>query len=63
VRVRAVVQSKSRLGSFRGFLRTTVPVKSAKLVVATAAGKTLSYAEVVASGKSLLYVSPSCFPD
>jgi hypothetical protein len=63
VRVRAVVESKSRLSSYRGFLRTTVPVKSAKLVVATAAGKTLSYAEVLESGKSRLYVAPSCFPD
>ena len=63
VRVRAVVRSKTTLSSFRGFLRTTVPVKSAKLVVATPGGKALSYAEVFESGKSRLFVSPSCFPD
>jgi hypothetical protein len=63
VRVRAVVQSKSELKSYRGFLRTTVPVKSASLVVATEAGKTLSYAEVLESGKSRLFVAPTCFPD
>ncbi len=63
VRVRAVVAAKSPLTTYRGFLRTTVPVKSAKLVVATPGGKTLSYAEVFESGKSRIFVSPSCFPD
>lgn len=63
VRVRAVLQTKTALSSYRGFLRTTVPVKSAKLVVATQAGKTLSYAEVFESGKSRLFVAPSCLPD
>ncbi len=63
VRVRAVVRSKTKLSSFRGFLRTTEPVRSAKLVVATPSGKTLAYAEVLESGKSRLYVAPSCFPD
>jgi hypothetical protein len=63
VRVRAVVRSRTELASYRGFLRTTVPVKSAVVVVATQAGKTLSYAEVLESGKSRLYVAPSCFPD
>jgi hypothetical protein len=57
------VRSKTELSTFRGFLRTTVPVKSAQLVVATPAGKTLSYAEVFESGKSRLFVSPGCFPD
>jgi hypothetical protein len=63
VRVRAVVESRARLRTFRGFLRTNVPVRSAKLVVATSAGRTLSYAEVFESGKSLLYTAPGCFPD
>ncbi len=63
MRVRAVLQSKAELKSYRGFLRTTVPVKSASLVVATEAGKTLSYAEVLESGKSRLFVAPTCFPD
>jgi hypothetical protein len=63
VRVRAVLDSKATLSSYRGFLRTTVPVKSAKLVIATTAGKTLAYAEVFESGKSRLFVAPRCTPD
>jgi hypothetical protein len=63
VRVRAVVESATKLASFRGYLRTTVPVKSAKLVVATPAGKTLAYAQVFSSGESLLYVAKGCFPE
>jgi hypothetical protein len=63
IRVRAVVQSTARLGSYRGFLRTTVPVESGTVVIATSAGKPLSYAEVSASGKSRLLVAPSCSPD
>jgi hypothetical protein len=63
VRVRAVVRSKTKLSSFRGFLRTTEPVRSAKLVVAMPSGKTLAYAEILESGKSRLFVAPSCFPD
>ena len=63
IRVRATVQSTARLGSYRGFLRTTVPVESAKVVVATTAGKPLSYAEVSESGESRLFVAPRCTPD
>jgi hypothetical protein len=63
IRVRAVLRSTASLGSYRGFLRTTVPVESAKLVIATTAGKTLSYAEVFESGKSRLFVAPGCTPD
>jgi hypothetical protein len=63
VRVRAVLSSKAKLSSYRGFLRTTVPVTSAKLAIATTAGKTLAYAEVSESGKSRLFVAPSCSPD
>jgi hypothetical protein len=63
VRVRAVVESATKLASFRGYLRTTVPVKSAKLVVATPTGKTLAYAQVFESGESLLYVAKGCFPE
>jgi hypothetical protein len=63
IRVRAVLQSKATLSSYRGFLRTTVPVKSAKLVIGTTAGKTLAYAEVFESGKAQLFVAPRCSPD
>jgi hypothetical protein len=63
IRVRASLQSTARLGSYRGFLRTTTPVESAKVVIATSAGKPLSYAEVSESGESRLFVAPGCTPD
>lgn len=63
VRVRAVLESPSGLKSFRGFLRTTVPVRSATLAVQTQAGKRLAYAQVLQSGESLLFTAPSCLPD
>ncbi len=63
VRIRAILESKASLKSYRGFIRTTVPVKSASLAVRTEAGKPLVYAQVLESGKSLLFTSPGCFPD
>jgi hypothetical protein len=63
VRVRAVLGSQTALRSFRGFLRTTVPVREASLAVRTQSGKPLVYAQVFQSGKSLLFTSPTCFPD
>ena len=63
VRVRAVLGSPAPLKTFRTVLRTTVPVQSAELVAATESGKRLVDAQVFQSGKSLLYTSPSCFPD
>ena len=46
-----------------GFLRTTVPVAAASLAVQTESGKRLIFAQVLASGDSLVYTSPDCFPD
>jgi hypothetical protein len=63
IRVQATLRSTARFGSYRGFLRTTVPVESAKIVVATSAGKPLSYAEVSKSGESRLFVARGCTPD
>jgi len=63
VRIRAVVGSAARLSSFRSVLRTTVPVREATLVARTQSGRPLVYAQVLQSGKSLLYTSPTCFPD
>jgi hypothetical protein len=63
VRVRAVVASRTVLRTFHGFLRTTVPVKSAMLAARTESGKPLAYAEVFESGKTLLFTAPTCFPD
>jgi hypothetical protein len=63
LRVRAVLASPSRLSSYRGYLRTTTPVRSAELAARTESGKRLVYAQVFESGKSLQFTSPSCFPD
>ena len=63
VRLRAVVESRASLKSFRGFVRTTIAVKTASLAVRTESGRALAYAEVSDSGKSLLYTAPSCSPD
>ena len=63
VRVRAELGSSSSLTGFRGFLRTTAPVKRASLVVRTPAGKGLAYSELAESGKTRLFVAPNCFPD
>lgn len=63
VRIRAVLTAPSRLTTFRGFLRTTVPVQRASLAVQAQSGKRLVYAELLESGMALLHTSPSCFPD
>lgn len=63
VRVRAVVGSPATLRSFRTVLRTTTPVREAQLAARTQSGRPLVYAQVFQSGKSLLYTSPTCFPD
>lgn len=63
VRVRAELGSPSSLTSFRGFLRTTTPVRRASLVVRTSTGKALAYSEVADSGKTRLFIAPNCYPD
>jgi hypothetical protein len=63
VHVRATLASRSSLRSFGGFLRTTVPVRRAELMIRTASGRPLVYAQVLESGKSSLFTAPSCFPD
>jgi hypothetical protein len=63
VRVRATLQSRTSLKGYRGFLRTTVPVREGVLVVRTESGKLLVYAEVLNSGKSFLFTAPTCNPD
>ncbi|HXG76493.1 MAG TPA: hypothetical protein VNJ53_07985 [Gaiellaceae bacterium] len=63
VRIRAVLSSPSTLRTFRGFVRTTVPARSAMLAVQTQAGKRLVHAQVHESGRSSLHVAPGCFPD
>jgi hypothetical protein len=63
VRVRATMTAPTRLSSFRGFLRTTVPARAASLAVQSESGRRLVFAQVLESGKALLYTSPSCYPD
>nr|MBA2641684.1 hypothetical protein [Actinomycetota bacterium] len=63
VRVRAILESKASLKSYRDFLRTTVPVKTATLAVRTETGKPLVYAQALESGKTFLYTAPTCLPD
>lgn len=62
VRIRAVLTAPSRLTTYRGFLRTTVPVERASLAVQAQSGR-LVLADVLASGKAFLHTSPGCFPD
>jgi len=63
VRIRAVMTQPARLTLYVGFLRTTVPVTAASVAVQTESGKRLVFAQVLASGDSLLHTSPDCFPD
>jgi hypothetical protein len=63
VRIRAVLPARAPLKSYRGFLRTTVPIKSASLSVRTQGGRPLAHAEVFESGTALLYTASGCFPD
>ena len=62
VRVRAVLGSRATLSTFRSVLRTTQPVREATLAARTLSGRPLVYAQVLQSGKSLQYTSPTCFP-
>jgi hypothetical protein len=63
VRVRAVLGSRATLSTFRSVLRTTVPVREATVAARAQSGRPLVYAQVLQSGKSVLYTSPTCFPD
>ena len=63
IRVRAVMTAPAELRSYVGFARTTVPVAAASLAVQTESGKRIAFAQVLESGRSLLYTSPDCFPD
>jgi hypothetical protein len=63
VRVRAILGSTTRLSTFRSVLRTTVPVREAVIAARAQSGRPLVYAQVLQSGKALLYTSPTCFPD
>jgi hypothetical protein len=63
LRIRAELTTSASLGTRRGYLGTTTPLRDARLVVATPAGKRLAYAEVLGSGKARLFTASSCIPD
>jgi hypothetical protein len=63
VRVRATLTVSASLSTRRGNLGTTTPLRDARVVVATSAGKRLAYAEVRSSGRARLFTAPSCVAD
>ena len=63
VRVRAVLGAPTSLRKRGTLLKTTIPVKEARLAVRTQNGKPLVYAEVFESGKARLFTAPGCVPD
>jgi hypothetical protein len=63
VRVRAVLALPGTLRGRGDFVRTTTPVREAKLAARTLSGKPLVYAEVLESGKARLFTAPNCIPD
>jgi hypothetical protein len=62
VRLRAIASS-SALKQHRQFLRTTEPVREARLAMRTESGRPLVYAEVFESGKARLFTAQGCVPD
>ena len=63
LRVRAVLEAPTSLRRRGTLLKTSAPVKEARLAVRTQAGKPLVYAEVFESGKARLFTAPGCVPD
>ena len=63
VRFRAVLAATGRLTRGDDFLTVRVPVLEAKLAVRTVSGKSLTYAEVGASGKAKLFAGRGCTAD
>jgi hypothetical protein len=63
VRVRAVLVSAATLRGRGDFVRTTTPVRQAKLAARTLTGRPLVYAEVFESGRARLLTASSCTPD
>ncbi len=63
VRVRAVLGAPTSLRKRGMVLKTTVPVKEARLTIRTQTGKPLVYAEVFESGKARLFTAKGCVPD
>jgi hypothetical protein len=63
VRVRATLAGTGALTSFHGYLRTTVPTRTAEVMVRTPSGKPVAYVRVQESGKASLFTAPECVED
>jgi hypothetical protein len=63
VRVRATLRGSGTLRSYRSFLRTTAPARTAEIAVTTPAGKPLAYAQVFESGSARLFTAKGCVED
>ena len=65
VHIRAVLRSRVSLTGYRGFLRTTAPIRQASVAVRAQSGRPLVYAGLEDSGKASLYRAaiPRCTPD
>jgi len=63
VRVRAVVDSQTRLRSRASYSRTTAAIREAALAVRSQSGKPIVYATTAASGNARLFTARECAPD
>jgi hypothetical protein len=63
VRVRAILAGTGALTSFHGYLRTTVPTRTAEMMVRTLSGRPVAYVRVQEPGKANLFTAPGCVED
>ena len=63
VRVRATLRGSGVLRSYRTFLRTTAPARTAEIAVSTTSGTPLAYAQVFESGSARLFAAKGCVED
>ena len=63
LRVRATLAGTGALTSFHGYLRTTVPTRTAEVMVRTPSGKPVAYVHVQESGKASLFTARGCVED
>jgi hypothetical protein len=63
VRIRATLRGSGTLRSYRSFLRTTAPARTAEIAVTTPSGKPLAYAQVFESGSARLFAAKGCVED
>jgi hypothetical protein len=63
VRIRGTLRGSSTLRSYRTFLRTTAPARTAEIAVSTTSGTPLAYAQVFESGSARLFAAKGCVDD